>query len=130
MNIIAIKEIFKTQCGFYLPNHSDFSMKTWNEVDDDTAWDCDDELDDFFDDEFSEQKVGAVIDDVSFLDLDSMDVNLSKYDGKFKFISIDSILTILEKFIPPSYLEVTLPDSEDKEYYSIVKSNSGISFFK
>lgn len=49
--------------------------------------------------------------------------------GKFKFISIDSILTILEKFIPPSYIEITLPDSENKEYYSIVKSNSGISFF-
>mgnify|MGYP001265609747 CR=1 FL=1 len=45
------------------------------------------DYDDFFDDEFSEQKVGSVIDDVSFLDLDSMDVSLSKYDGKYKFIS-------------------------------------------
>ncbi len=34
MNIVAIREIFKTQFGFYLPKHPDFSMKIWNEVDD------------------------------------------------------------------------------------------------
>ena len=43
--------------------------------------------DEFFDDQFSQKKIGAVIGDASFLDLDSMDVNLSKYDGKYKFIS-------------------------------------------
>ena len=43
--------------------------------------------DDFFDDEFSEKKIGTAVDDASFLDLDSMDVSLSKYDGKYKFIS-------------------------------------------
>ena len=45
------------------------------------------DYDDFFEDEFSELKVGNIIDDASFLDLDSMDVSLSKYDGKYKFIS-------------------------------------------
>ena len=40
MNIIAIREIFKTQFGFYLPNHPDFSMKMWNEVDDYTYADA------------------------------------------------------------------------------------------
>ena len=45
------------------------------------------DYDDFFYEEFSELKVGTIIDDASFLDLDSMDVSLSKYDGRYKSVS-------------------------------------------
>ena len=34
MKIIAIREIFKLQSSFYLPNHSDFVMMKWSEIDD------------------------------------------------------------------------------------------------
>ena len=38
-------------------------------------------------------------------------------------------MAILEKFILPSCVEVKFPDKDFEEYYPIVKSNSGISFF-
>ena len=40
------------------------------------------EEDSFFDDEFSEVKIGHIIDDVTLLDLDSAEVQLSDSDGK------------------------------------------------
>ena len=43
--------------------------------------------DSFFDDEFSEVKIGHIIDDATLLDLDSAEVHLSDSDGKFRFIS-------------------------------------------
>ena len=34
MNIIAIREIFKLQSSFYLPNHSDYKMMHWSQIHD------------------------------------------------------------------------------------------------
>ncbi len=45
------------------------------------------EEDSFFDDEFSEVKIGHIIDDAILLDLDSAEVHLSDSDGKYRFIS-------------------------------------------
>ena len=45
------------------------------------------EEDIFFDDEFTEIKIGNVIDDVILLDIDSSEVRLSDSDGKYRFIS-------------------------------------------
>ena len=45
------------------------------------------ENDNFFDDEFSEVQIGNVIEDVTFLNLDSSIVNLSDSDGRYRFIS-------------------------------------------
>ena len=43
--------------------------------------------DEFFSDEFSEKNIGSVLDDASFLNLDSIRVNLSHTDGEYRFIS-------------------------------------------
>ena len=43
--------------------------------------------DEFFSDEFSEKNIGSVLDDASFLNLDSIRVNLSQTDGEYRFIS-------------------------------------------
>ena len=45
------------------------------------------EEDNFFDDEFTEIKIGNIIDDVTLLDIDSSEVRLSDSDGKYRFIS-------------------------------------------
>lgn len=43
-------------------------------------------VDDFFDDEFSEKKIGETLDDVTLLNMDSNEVKLEKYD-QYLFIS-------------------------------------------
>ena len=43
--------------------------------------------DEFFSDEFSEKNIGSIIDDASFLNLDSVSVSLSQTDGEYRFIS-------------------------------------------
>ena len=43
--------------------------------------------DEFFSDEFSEKNIGSILDDASFLNLDSVKVSLSQTDGKYRFIS-------------------------------------------
>ena len=45
------------------------------------------EDDRFFDDEYSIKRVGDILDDVTLLDLDSLDFQLSESDGKYRFIS-------------------------------------------
>ena len=45
------------------------------------------ELDNFFDDEYSEKRIGQILDDVTLLDLDSSLIKLSDTDGKYRFIS-------------------------------------------
>ena len=34
MNIVAIREIFKLQSSFYLPNHPDYKMMHWSQIHD------------------------------------------------------------------------------------------------
>ncbi len=45
------------------------------------------EDDDFFDDDFSELKIGEFFDNVTLLDIDSNKINLSDGDGSYRFIS-------------------------------------------
>ena len=45
------------------------------------------EVDDFFNDEFTEREIGQVLDDVTLLSIDSNKVKLSDSDGHYRFIS-------------------------------------------
>lgn len=45
------------------------------------------EVDDFFNDEFTEREIGQVLDDVTLLSIDSNEVKLSDSDGHYRFIS-------------------------------------------
>tara|TARA_B110000438_G_scaffold25953_1_gene24537 strand:+ start:2272 stop:3105 length:834 start_codon:yes stop_codon:yes gene_type:complete len=45
------------------------------------------EDDSFFEDEYSIKKVGDILDDVTLLDLDSLNFQLSNFDGRYRFIS-------------------------------------------
>jgi len=45
------------------------------------------EYDNYFDDEYSEKRIGQILDDVTFLDIDSTLIKLSETDGKYRFIS-------------------------------------------
>ena len=45
------------------------------------------EVDDFFNDEFTEREIGQTLDDVTLLSIDSNEVKLSDSDGHYRFIS-------------------------------------------